>query len=440
MANSHHNNTFSSVFWNARGLGNKQIELEDFLHCNNIDVCGISEAKFRQTPQQIYKHYNMLYDPHHVTTDGLIILLKRNIPYQHIPLRNYRNIKILGYNIKINNETFSFILMYSLPNTIVHTHTLQQLLNSLYSTNNSTNNIIMGGDLNAHHQAWGSLISTPKGQNIVQFIENNDLACLNSGKFTRLGQPNQRNSAIDITIVSANLIINSHWDTYEDSLGSDHLPIISKFKKNSNHLNNSNFSTPGKRLFKKANWQAFTTELQQRLSHWNEHEPINPSTPLMYSNFIQHLDQVADSFIPSTSTDKRLQLNHPYNKWWTIECDKAKSNRKEATKKLSRLINALTKEEYDRILSETRNTLRQAKKNGWVKNCNSFNRLTPISEIWQQVKAYQYSAARLQSEKPDKIKPEAFNMHLCPDYVPTKDEIPSQAPTLLQGLTTSASA
>ncbi|KAF4532733.1 hypothetical protein B566_EDAN011925 [Ephemera danica] len=315
-------------------------------------------------PHQIFKHYNLLYNPQHVITDGLVIP----------------------------------------PNTVVQSSTLQRLLTFLHITNNSTNNIIMGGDLNAHHQAWGSLRSTPKGQNIVQFIENNDLACLNSGKFTRLGSPNQSNSAIDITIVSANLILSSLWDSHEDSMGSDHLPIITKLQLTNNHPSQFNFNPQGKRIFKKADWQSYTTKIQSVINNNNPQQAIQTYS---YSTFVKHLDSAASSSIPVSRSKRGSTFNtHPYKKWWTEECDKAKEKRKEATKKLSRLITAQTKQEYDRIHNETRLILRKAKTMGWVKTCNSFTRLTPMSTIWQQVQAFQYSAARLQKAK--KLIPPVF--------------------------------
>ncbi|KAF4527863.1 hypothetical protein B566_EDAN016479, partial [Ephemera danica] len=260
----------------------------------------------------------------------------------------------------------------------------------------------MGGDPNAHHHAWGSLILTPKGQNIVQFIESNDLACLNSGKFTRIGTPNQRNTAIDITITPWAAI------TFPSSQHCNYHPISSTLQ----------ILTHIKNFFKQADWQSYTSNLQNSL---NTRAPPQANIHLSYLNFINNLETAASSSIPVSAPKK----GHMYNTTLTInECDKAKQKRKEATKKLARLITAQTKDEYDRIHNETRLTLRKAKTLGWVKTCNSFNRQTPMSANWQQVKAYQYSATRSQSDKPGKIDPVDFNTYLCPDNVPSQDEIP----------------
>ncbi|KAF4514170.1 UNVERIFIED_CONTAM: hypothetical protein B566_EDAN019322 [Ephemera danica] len=214
MATSQVSSNLKIVYWNARGLGNKQLELEDFLFSNSIDICG---------------------------------------------------------------------------------------------------------DVNAHHTAWGSLTSSPKGQNIVQFIEKNDLACLNS----------------------------------------------------------------------------------------------------------------ATSAIPTSKPITNSKPQHPYSRWWTEECDRAKAKRNEAAKNFSNLITRQSIEYYDIAYNEARTTFRSAKKLGWDKACNGLNRLTPITEVWNMVNGFQHSMSRSQAQNPAVIEPQQFNNYICPDYAPTQEE---SSPILLDSL------
>ena len=62
---------------------------------------------------------------------------------------------------------------------------------------------------------------------VEEFIEDNGLVCINSGKGTRYNNANNTESVIDLTLVSDDITGISGWEVKNLSpLGSDHYPIV----------------------------------------------------------------------------------------------------------------------------------------------------------------------------------------------------------------------
>lgn len=60
---------------------------------------------------------------------------------------------------------------------------------------------IVCGDFNAHSTLWGSKSTDVNGLVVEEFIEDNGLVCINSGKGTRYNSANNTESVIDLTLV-----------------------------------------------------------------------------------------------------------------------------------------------------------------------------------------------------------------------------------------------
>jgi endonuclease/exonuclease/phosphatase family metal-dependent hydrolase len=80
------------------------------------------------------------------------------------------------------------------------------------------------GNLNAHHEAWDSTLSDPRGDSISASIEISPLITLNDPdtptRLPKSGAP----TSLDVTLASAHVALASTWTTHVQ-LNSDHLPI-----------------------------------------------------------------------------------------------------------------------------------------------------------------------------------------------------------------------
>lgn len=90
---------------------------------------------------------------------------------------------------------------------------------------------IIGGDFNAHHQAWGNTKNKGKGKILNEIIEEKKLIIANSGEKTLINNKSDNISAIDLTIVSQGLYGKIKW-WVEETIGSDHFTIITKISEN----------------------------------------------------------------------------------------------------------------------------------------------------------------------------------------------------------------
>jgi hypothetical protein len=99
---------------------------------------------------------------------------------------------------------------------------------------------------------------------IAELIEENNCTVLNTGTGTYIKQDGSM-SHLDVTIATNNLAAKSNWTVYDESWGSDHLPII----KTMNEPPQYEETMSEKWLFKKADWINFKikceTEITEKL-------------------------------------------------------------------------------------------------------------------------------------------------------------------------------
>ena len=136
--------------------------------------------------------------------------------------------------------------------------------------NHSDDDILILGDINAHHVGWHSPANDARGDRIASDIENSTLCVLNSDSPTRLprqGSPSSPN----ITIISAHLALSALWTTHTQ-LRSDHLPIVISFPdcQPSNSRTSRSFSN-----LRLADWDGFRKETEALFS------TLSPPTSLL---------------------------------------------------------------------------------------------------------------------------------------------------------------
>jgi endonuclease/exonuclease/phosphatase (EEP) superfamily protein YafD len=171
------NTTTNITFWNARGLGNKKLQLEEFLHSAEIDITGISESKFNLTSNQDYKNYNLLHHSNLGGAEGIAILSKRHLPYTELKINiNFPSPKVMACSYSMHNKHLIVIFIYSAPNKPLSTTVLKDILSQATATANRTINL--GGDFNAQHAASGKATNR-KGRAIMDFADEHNLVLLN---------------------------------------------------------------------------------------------------------------------------------------------------------------------------------------------------------------------------------------------------------------------
>nr|KAG5712850.1 hypothetical protein BaRGS_007447 [Batillaria attramentaria] len=130
---------------------------------------------------------------------------------------------------------------------------------------------VVADDFNASHRLWDPDATTAGRMHLANAVLESNLSILNDCSVTRIGQGGQRNSAIDITLASPALCLEATWETGDDNMQSDHLPIhitLDQAVPAEEEVN----SDP-KYAYDKADWEKFRTLLEAECEHLNRNSP-----------------------------------------------------------------------------------------------------------------------------------------------------------------------
>ena len=123
-----------------------------------------------------------------------------------------------------------------------------------------------------------------------------NLTTLNTGLGTYI-KHNGGRSPLDLSIASSEIAIKSNWTVLDDSLGSDHLPILITL----NGCTDCNDQMSIKWAIKKADWIAFKQSCKNYIS-----ESLIQSDPIEFSkNLTEAIIYAADDSIPKIKSKWR---------------------------------------------------------------------------------------------------------------------------------------
>jgi len=174
-----------------------------------------------------------------------------------------------------------------------------ELIRALDDAHDKNRPIMLCGDMNAHHEIWGSPICDSRGEAVLDLCTKYDLSILNDGDTPtyrrHLGTRSnfsEVTSHIDITIVSNSILqYFDEWRVSPHFTYSDHARILFK---------TTITSPPAKqgRNLRKADWSSYTTQVRNFMdSHdiptkWNE-TTLESQIAILMAGIQQGLDSVA---------------------------------------------------------------------------------------------------------------------------------------------------
>ena len=170
------------------------------------------------------------------------------------------------------------------------------------------------GDFNSHAPFWDKECLSVTCNRLVENIVDSTLCLLNDGNITRIPDiSTHRPSAIDLTLVSSDLAINSIWSVENDSLGSDHLPIVLKLDEE-NEIQDTTEDKIPKFKYHLADWDGY----QSFLSSIDINTVINKDIDTFYANLSSAFLKAAEKCIPKVK--QKTSNKHKNNVWWNEEC------------------------------------------------------------------------------------------------------------------------
>lgn len=266
---------------------------------HNPDIILLNETWLKKSHSVRCKGYHILREDREDGYGGIAIMIKQHISYQVTNINN----NTLNPNIQLQTIFLPQVNLHILNIYCPSQHLIQKQnwINLIQPINKP---LLIMGDINCNHTAWGSSLDTQNGKNIIQSLETLDLIFLNDGSPTRLSPPGQNISVVDIALISSSISHISSWETIPDTGSSDHYPTICTIGLPPPNQ----YTIQKKRNLRKANWPNYTKALET--IHSSPH-------PIDYDSFYTSITNVANENIPFTKPNYNSQYHIP---WWDESC------------------------------------------------------------------------------------------------------------------------
>ena len=217
---------------------------------------------------------------------------------------------------------------------------------------------------------------------LVENIVDSDLVLLNDGHVTRIPDvANQRPTAIDLSLVSPSVAIESDWNVEENCLGSDHLPILISLNEQVKNEENEVEDQIPKFCYNRADWDSYQQFLLSRDISSIEHNDLD----IFYSNFTSAVLSAAEYSIPKIKTN--IHSKHKGNVWWSSSCADAVAEKKQCFKTWIRQRTDDNFISMKKAKLHCNKVIAQAKKLYWDDYCrNKVSESRDICSVWKKVK------------------------------------------------------
>ncbi|MEL6855582.1 MAG: endonuclease/exonuclease/phosphatase family protein, partial [Cyanobacteria bacterium J06607_13] len=239
--------------WNADGLATKTGELELRLKDEEYDVCLIQETKLRpHHPTPRFPGYSTIRLDRKSPTGGggLLSLIRNTIIFERVAEAAQNGTEVSTFRLRVGRRKWAVVANVYCPPSRSHSRLASLAVDLLPSSSDA----IVLGDFNAHHSLWDPYQpEDERGEELVDWALQNDLAFLNDGSFTRIntkapvrpenpssGTPmapqddptpeSGGRSAPDVSICGSNWHGRHAWNVVEGIGSSDHLPISVTFQ------------------------------------------------------------------------------------------------------------------------------------------------------------------------------------------------------------------
>ena len=363
--------------WNIRGLRGNLSFLDILINEHKPMAIAVQETKLSMADSIKYTedmnffrgYIPYLYNDNQDSTQhGVGILVNSKYISSPVDLNiNIESCQIIAVEISFDDRSITLCSLYrksSEPFNITHLDTIASRLPKPY---------MILGDFNAHSPLWGDrdVERDSEGKIIEDFLEKtNDVCLFNTGAHTFLSSTHHTYSSIDLTLCSANILLDFYWEVLPDLNGSDHFPIL--INKVGTHDTNDNVPQYN---VKKANWKLFREKCIQKFSSDLVQDPDHISI------FTEGIIEIMDQTIPKSKASG--QRPKP---WYTEEvkdaCQKAKAAHR-------RFFNDPTYQNYQHkkiMRAKSRRVIKTAKRKSWRKYVGNLNRHTKIKKVWDMIR------------------------------------------------------
>lgn len=361
-----------AIQWNCQSINNKKYSLISLINEYDPFIICLQETWLKQTSIFKISGFSCLRADRPDGYGGVAILVKNSLSYSLLSLPSFSNdLSVIA--VSVNN--ICFVSIYFSRPTVSIFNEINCLFNCLPKP------FICLGDFNSHHLSWGCADTCSYGERLLEMIDSHGLCLLNTGMPTRITRPNQRPSAVDLTICTSDLASCLSWEPTSSAHGGDHFPIIVTFP----------FTKPVRQIkhprikhrLANADWLLYRSRVEQKI--FNLPQINNTNVSVCSELFSKILIEAADESFPLKSSSSGRIPSPP---WWDEDCTNAVRQRKEAEIKYC---SNMTDENFDNyiiIANNTKELLRTKKFEGWKSFCSSLCPNVNPSIVWQSIRRF----------------------------------------------------
>ena len=194
--------------WNADGIRPKLLELRDRLLNSNINILVVQGLKLRKTDKtpSIEGYATIRKDRNNILGAGLLLFIRTDIVFKKLHSFEKAGMQIQSIRIKVTKSSWLDLYnVYLLNTTTQHTSFDPSLIKPGPSS-------IFLGDLNGHFQMWDPIQPQDQhGDEILDWILDNDLHILNDGSATRTSRITGNDSTPDTSLCGSHWSAKSSW-------------------------------------------------------------------------------------------------------------------------------------------------------------------------------------------------------------------------------------
>lgn len=308
--------------WNARSLIANGQEFKKYIDnlIEKPNVICIQETWLIPQLDFLINGYNVIRrDRESGRGGGIATFIQNGMKYKVVQI-NKDNESIIS---KIWTERGCIdIINYYNPCAKLSQTILEAVAGPLYG------NAVWCGDFNSYNSLWGSNKTDVNGQLIEEFIDDNDLVCINNGEGMRYNSLRNKETALDLTFVSTIIAGISTWSVIKHTtIGSDHYPIVTTVGAKICYEKEKR--SPRWKL-EKVNWEVFQVICGNRCMTLLEENQMDVNE--FNNKLVSEIIQSAEEVIPKTTGIRRVK-NVP---WWNDDCKVVVKARNKAFRQLKK--------------------------------------------------------------------------------------------------------
>ena len=362
---------FTIFQWNCRGLSAHKEELK--MHLSSIrtkyDIICLQETLLRNVRSDfnIPGYKTIRRDRPDRAGGGLVTLVKDTLNFTE--LDSSQDIECIYIRVKSKCGYINVANVYLPPNSNFNKDNLSPFFQP---------KTVVVGDFNAKSKLWGCVYSDNRGRIIEDLLDENNFCCINDGQPTYTHYDGTQ-SHLDLSLVCSTLAAKSNWAVYDDTMGSDHSPAITRLFDQTPYCEEQ--SLPHFK-FSKADWANFKQHCRANISDIDvDTIDVNTASDCIAAAIVD----AAQASIPQSSPSSNRRRHKPLP-YWGDGCKKAIKERNRARNAMLKNNTPENVHKYRRLKGVAQYQIKASSRAHWQNYCSTLTSQTKLSRVWTMAK------------------------------------------------------